>query len=393
MNKKNWPIIVGIAQFTQDKNSAQPLDPLNLIVKACEDAIINTGIDNLQDYIDTLYLSTISSWIYEESISKLSDILALKPKQRFIAPISGNVPQMLVNKAARAISLGKNKIVLITGGEAAYSKYRFRKGKITLDWPKQPPRTVDQAQKAVNYYFSTFEIKNGFTNPSYPYALIETALRAASGRTLKEHLKYIGKRYERFSIIAAKNPYAWIKESLNADQIITPTYENRKICHPYTKRMVSNLYVDQSAALIMTTEKIAQKLGIDYKLWVYPMGGADFNNIFYITQRPQLHTSPAIREASRLALEQAGLKLEEIDTFDLYNCFPCMVEIASQEIGIPQDDPRDLTITGGLSFFGGPFSSYSLHSIVTAVDLIRKNPSMKVMVLANGGYNTSQSIG
>jgi acetyl-CoA C-acetyltransferase len=70
-----------------------------------------------------------------------------------------------------------------------------------------------------------------------------------------------------------------------------------------------------------------------------------------------------------------------------------MVEIARQEIGIPEDDSRDLTLTGGLSFFGGPFSSYSMHSIVTAVNLIQKKPSMKIMILANGGYNTSESIG
>jgi acetyl-CoA C-acetyltransferase len=94
-----------------------------------------------------------------------------------------------------------------------------------------------------------------------------------------------------------------------------------------------------------------------------------------------------------LVLEQAGLKLDDIDAFDLYSCFPCMVEIARQEIGIPKDDPRDLTITGGLSFFGGPFSSYSMHSIVTAVNLIQRNPSKKVMILANGGYNTSESVG
>ena len=198
-----------------------------------------------------------------------------------------------------------------------------------------------------------FEYRNGLTNPSYPYALIETALRAASGRSLEEHQESIGKLYERFSQIASKNPYAWIKKPFSAKQIITPSSENRKICHPYTKYMVSNLYVDQSAALIMTTENIAKKLGINSKLWVYPMSGVDLNNIFFLTQRPHLHDSPAIREASRLVLNKAGLKLEEIDVFDLYSCFPCMVEIARQEIGIPEDDPRDLTITGGLSFFGG----------------------------------------
>lgn len=393
MSKKNIPIIVGVAQNTQDKNAVRPLDPLNLIAEECQNALNDTGVEDLRDIIDTIYMSTISSWNYEDSMCKLSDILDLSPKHKFKAPISGNVPQMLVNKAAKAIASDISKAVLIAGGEASYSKYRGKKGEIELDWPKPPPKAVNKAHKAITFYFSMFEYRNGLTNPSYPYALIETALRAASGKNLEEHLKSIGKLYERFSYIAYKNPYAWIKEAFNAEQIIIPSPENRKICHPYTKYLVSNLYVDQSAALIMTSENIAKKLGINNKLWVYPMGGVDLNNIFYLTRRPHLHDSPAIREASRLVLDQAGLKLEEIDVFDLYSCFPCMVEIARQEIGIPEDDPRDLTITGGLSFFGGPFSSYSLHSIVTAVDLIRKKSSMKVMILANGGYNTSQSIG
>lgn len=393
MSKKNIPIIIGVAQNTQDKNAVRSIDPLNLIAEECQNALIDTGVEDLRDFIDTIYMSTISSWIYEDSLGELSDILHITPKHKFKAPISGNVPQVLVNKAAKAIASGMSKTVLIAGGEASYSKYRFKKGEITLDWPKPPPRAVNEAHKAITFYFSMFEYRNGLTNPSYPYALIETALRAASGKSLEEYLENIGKLYERFSHIAYKNPYAWIKKPFSAEQIITPTAENRKICYPYTKYMVSNLFVDQSAALIMTTENIARQLDIDNKLWVYPMGGVNLNNIFYLTRRPHLHDSPAIREASRLVLEQAGLKLEEIDVFDLYSCFPCMVEIARQEIGIPEDDQRDLTITGGLSFFGGPFSSYSLHSIVTAVDLIRKNPSMKVMVLANGGYNTSQSIG
>jgi acetyl-CoA C-acetyltransferase len=393
MSKKEIPIIVGVAQNTQDKNAIQPLDPLNLIAKECQNALIDTGVEDLRDFIDTIYMSTISSWIYQDSLGKLSEILDLSPKNKFKAPISGNVPQMLINKAAKAISLRMSKAVLIAGGEASYSKYRAEKGEIKLNWSEQPQRAINEAQKAISFYFSTFEYRNGLTNPSYAYALIETALRAASGKSLEEHLKSIGKLYERFSHIASKNPYAWIKKPINAEQIITPTSKNRKICHPYTKYMASNLYVDQAAALIMTTENIAKKLGINNKLWVYPMGGADLNNVFYMTQRSHIYDSPAIREATSIALEQAGLNLEDIDVFDLYSCFPCMVEIARQEIGIPEDDPRDLTITGGLSFFGGPFSSYSMHSIVTAVNLIREKPSLKVMILANGGYNTTQSIG
>jgi acetyl-CoA C-acetyltransferase len=123
------------------------------------------------------------------------------------------------------------------------------------------------------------------------------------------------------------------------------------------------------------------------------MGGADAENIFYLIQRPLLYDSPPLKEASRLSLEQAGLTLNDISAFDIYSCFPCMIEIAIREIGILENDTRDITVTGGLPFFGGPFNSYSLHAIVSAVNRIRDNPYQKIMVQANGGINTKQSVG
>jgi len=393
MHPKNTPVIIGAAQITQKKDVNIPLDPINLIAKACNNALANTFVNEVRSIIDTIYMSTISSWIYENAPGKLSNLLGIKPNKKYVAPISGNMPQLLVNKAAKAIFLGESRAILIAGGEAFYSRYRAKKGRIKLNWPKPLPKAVNEARKAIIFYLSQFENQYRLTNPTYIYALIETSLRAASNRSLKQHLDYIGKLYERFSVIASENPYAWERNQYKADKIITPNSDNRIVCHPYTKRMVANLYVDQAASLVIASEELANELGIDQKLWVYPMGGVDLKNIFYLSQRPTLFNSPAIREGSRLVLDQAGLKLDDIDAFDLYSCFPCMVEISKKEIGIAEEDPRDLTITGGLSFFGGPFSSYSLHSIVSAVDLIQKNPSMKIMVLANGGYNTAQSFG
>jgi acetyl-CoA C-acetyltransferase len=63
------------------------------------------------------------------------------------------------------------------------------------------------------------------------------------------------------------------------------------------------------------------------------------------------------------------------------------------EIGLNANDTRDLTVTGGLAYFGGPWSNYSLHAIITSIELIQKNPTLKIMVIANGGYNTKQSFG
>jgi acetyl-CoA C-acetyltransferase len=123
------------------------------------------------------------------------------------------------------------------------------------------------------------------------------------------------------------------------------------------------------------------------------MGGAELSNIWHVTERPRLYDSPPITEAARLALEQSGLSLSDIGVFDLYSCFPSAVEIARQAIGISEDDPRDLTVTGGLAHFGGPGNNYTMHAIASVVERIRRDRRLKAMVTANGWYNSKHAIG
>ncbi len=157
--------------------------------------------------------------------------------------------------------------------------------------------------------------------------------------------------------------------------------------------MMANINVDQAAAVIMTSEADAQSLGIDRARWVYPMGGAELNNIWHVIRRPRLDDSPAITETTGFCLKQAGLALSDIGVFDLYSCFPSAVEISRRAIGIPEDDPRDLTVTGGLASFGGPGNNYTLHAIASVVERIRRDRRLKALVTANGWYNSKHAIG
>ncbi len=391
MGKEKTPIIVGVAQFTQDKDEPKPLDPLSLMVKTSNMAINDTGSAGIREYIDSIYMPRIISWRYRDAPTELSDILGIKTNQSFYSDYGGETPQLFVNRAAKSIASGECKTALLTGAEAHYAAYRLKRGEITLDWPRSKNLKHNHIKKEPDY--TNLELKYGITFPSSMYAMFETAIRKKSGRSIEEHSQHMGKLLEHFSKVATRNPHAWSKKFYTAEEIVTPNHENRYICHPYTKWMISNPYVDQSAAIIMTSEKIAEELGIDEKKWIYPMGGADLENIHDVTRRPRFYDSPALKEASQLALEQAGLSLEEIDKFDLYSCFPAIVEIAKQELRITEDDPRDLTVTGGLGFFGGPYNNYSMHAIVSAVELIRQKPLLKIFILANGGYNTRQSIG
>ena len=78
---------------------------------------------------------------------------------------------------------------------------------------------------------------------------------------------------------------------------------------------------------------------------------------------------------------------------DIYSCFSSAVEIAADEIGIAQDDPRGLTLTGGLPYFGGPGNNYSMHGIAEVAARCRANPGSYGLVFANGGYLTKHSFG
>jgi len=392
MKEKNNPIIVGVAQYTQPKTSHQPLDPLNLMVKTSRMALSDTGVNNLKDMIDTVYMVNINGWSYKDAPGDLSEILGINPVQKVYLPSGGESPQKLVNRAAKEIASGNSQVILITGGEAAYSSYRADTGKITLNWPRR--RKPKYMEASLWDGVNAFENKYGLWIPTCSYALFENAIRAESRRGVEEHNQHMGKLFEHYSKIASKNPYAWIQKAYTAEEITTPSPENRKVAYPYTKRMCSNAFVDQSGSLILTSEDIAsKKLKINENRWVYLMGSADLRNIFNIVQRPQLYNSPAAKEGSKLALEQAGLKLEEIDLFDIYSCFPSIVQIIRKEIGLSENDSRDLTVTGGSPYFGGPMSNYSMHSIINSVGLIRKNSSLKIMVVANGGFNTKQSFG
>ena len=181
---------------------------------------------------------------------------------------------------------------------------------------------------------------------------------------------------------------------MTAEEIAQPGPQNRMISWPYTKLMNSNNMVDQGAALILTSVEQAQRLQIPADRWVYPHAGTDAHDTSAIAERDELHRSTAIRIAGARVLELAGLGIDDVDYVDLYSCFPSAVQVAAAELGLSVDDPaRPLTVTGGLTFAGGPWSNYVMHSIATMAELLVANPGRRGLITANGGYLTKHSFG
>jgi hypothetical protein len=152
--------------------------------------------------------------------------------------------------------------------------------------------------------------------------------------------------------------------------------------------------VDQGAALVLTSVEQATRLRIPAERWVYPHAGTDAYDTPSIAERDELHRSAAIRIAGARVLELAGLGVDDVDYLDLYSCFPSAVQVAAAELGLSVDDAsRPLTVTGGLTFAGGPWSNYVMHSVATMAELLVANPGRRGLITANGGYLTKHSFG
>jgi acetyl-CoA C-acetyltransferase len=167
---------------------------------------------------------------------------------------------------------------------------------------------------------------------------------------------------------------------------------NRWICFPYPKLMNAIIEVDQAAALVVMSEAEADRLGVPASKRVAFLGGAKAADAWTPTERPDFVSSAGYRAACKRALELAAVGLGEIDCFDFYSCFPSAVELATQELGYSLDDPRGLTLTGGLAHHGGPGNDYSMHALANAVDHLRESDARTAYVSALGGYGTKHAV-
>ncbi|MEO8163628.1 MAG: hypothetical protein ABI590_07585, partial [Ilumatobacteraceae bacterium] len=322
----------------------------------------------------------------------VADLLGLSPGRCGVTPNGGNAPQALVNLAAREIQAGRLDLAILVGGEATRTRNRARKNGVTLAWAIgdtsiSDPELIGE-DLALNH---EIELERKIVMPIQIYPMFETALRAASHRSVEDHQRHIGGLWSRFSTVAASNPNAWTQQEFSPSEIITPSPDNRTIGFPYTKRMNSNNDVDMAAALIICSVERARSLGISSDRWIFPQSGTDCHEHNFISHRDTFSETPAVKLGGALALQLANKDIGEIGIIDLYSCFPSAVQLGAQSLGIPIS--QQLTCTGGLSFAGGPWNNYVMHAIATVMVELRERANEVALVWANGGYATKHAFG
>jgi acetyl-CoA C-acetyltransferase len=386
------PVLIAHGQVNH-RESAEPntLEPVDLMVAAAREA----ADARVLEAVDSVRVVNLLSVYYRDPALLLGQRLGIDQFTTKYSGIGGNVPQTLVNRACVDIQQGRAEVVLVAGAEMWRTRTQLRAAGKRLTATEQDNSIPEPDGSNENVPMAgEAEIRIKLDRPAYIYPMFEQALRVSTGESVDDHRSRIGELWARFSEVAGRNPHAWIREPVSAEEISQSGPSNRMISWPYTKLMNSNNMVDQGAALILTSVEVAARLGIPSERWVYPYAATDAHDTYSISERAELHASPAIRIGGARALELAGFGIDDMDYVDLYSCFPSAVQVAANELGLPADDPsRALTVTGGLTFAGGPWNNYVAHSIATMAQLLTENPGGHGLVTANGGYLTKHSFG
>ena len=391
------PVVVGVGQITRrpgdDADLAAAPEPADLMAEAIRQADVDAGgRRSFVDRIDVIWVPQPLTRRYPDPGAVTLRRLGVEARS-YRALIGGNSPQLLVGEAAAMIQRGGAEVCVIAGAEAMYTRFRARKLGVDLPWERSDVPACPNEVGDIRPGTSDVENAHGATLPIEIYPLIETAVRAARGRSLEEHQRATGLLWSRFAAVAAANPLAWTPVPYTPDEVTTPAPDNRVVTFPYTKRMCANLAVDQAAAVMVTTHEAAVAAGVPADRMVFPLAGADANDHFFLTERWSLADSPAIRAVAADLFAATSTGVDAVARFDLYSCFPSAVQVAMDALGIHAADERPLTLTGGLALFGGPGNNYVTHSIAETVHACRRDPGSLSMVTGVGWYLTKHSAG
>ena len=385
---KHRSVVIGVSAIQQKSDFENLDEALLLMDQAVKEALSDSGNKSVKDYINEIRIPK-GFWRYRDPgkwIAKNNDFQGIPTT--YVTKI-GVLQQNLINEACLKIENGEINASIILGGEARYKQLRSvieKKEYFETKLDENPDFYI----KAKEDLYGDGELEElGAMAVGY-YATMETAIRKNDDENIEEHQNNIASMYEEFSKVASNNEDAWLDHPYSKKEILETSKKNKMLAYPYNKLHCTSWNVNQSAALIICSEELADKLEIDNKKRVYPISSSENNHMIAIQQRPKLYESIGMIYAAK-SVNKMMEKLDiRLDAYDLYSCFPAAVKMFSKSLELGSEIPK--TITGSMPYAGGPLNSFVIHSTVKMIQKIRALEVRHGLVTGVSGMMTKQSF-
>lgn len=379
MSIKGKSAIIGYGEteFVKSKNSggrSNYTEQCDAAKLAIEDAGLKK--DDIDGLISICPLDQKSSWTMD-----LVEYLQLYPKfldNLYFGGASGNAAILY---AAAAIDAGLCNNVLLVGGSVMDAKQAYEYG----------------LENAVDFE-RDFDTIYGPMIDNSAYALIKQRYKYEFNAKEEQFARIVvNARYH-----ASKFPNALLKNLVTVEDVLA----SRIICDPLHLFEIV-MPCTGGCALVLTSAKAA-KYAKNKPVYLLG-GGQSFDKGMWTPaygKNRSIVTSP-IRESSKQAFEMSGLKINDMDFVQLYDCFTITVIISLEDIGCCEKgqgaefvEKTDLTYKGTLPLNtdggqlgrGQPYGGcHFMHTIEAARQLMGRAGELQVreakfgLVNGNGG--------
>ena len=379
------PVLVGAGvahQHVDDPDMA--LEAIELMALACERAAPASVLASAQSI-----LVPRGTWRYHDPGRLLATRYGATDARTVIGEF-GVLQQTLVTRACSAIARGELAVALVVGGEAKYRDLRAQIAGTRASETEQLDATPDDRLVPAAEIIPPIEIAAGLTIPAAQYAIIESALRAARGesvRAQREHSPSCGRG-------SARSPpptrTLWRRDSGRARAPVVavgPEPHVRGAVHEVALlamergpgRGVRRVLARSGGALGHRPARTGRSR------WrrSSPTRWCPSHSETSCTGRP-----PS-RGGEQLAV-MSGVDPRDADHFDLYSCFPSAVQVQAEELRLGYGRP--LTVTGGMTFAGGPLDNYNLQALAKMVEVLREHPGTTGLVTCISGMITKHGM-
>lgn len=378
------PVVVGAAQASQHVvEVGEGRSAIELMVEATRRAGGDSGSPTILSRIERVAVPE-GSWKYTNAPGLVARAIGA-PNARTVVLTAGIPQQTPLDTAYRDMLAGRLDIALVVGGEAARrTALAKRAGVEIVDEDSEAATAPDEVHRPSGEMISAAEIAVAAYAPAVQFALIDSALRFAEGKSIDAQRDEIAELWATFSRVASTFEHAAFPEVRSAEFLRDASADNRPIAFPYNKWHCSQMNVDQAAAVLVSTLRAARAHGVDPSRLVFPSVALESSFTSSVLSRRDLHRWPAMEVLAARAEAHLGMSLRDIEHVELYSCFPAAVRVQQRALRMPPE--RTVTITGGEPFGGGPWNNFVLQSTVAMIDALRDRPGERGAVTSVSGF-------
>jgi acetyl-CoA C-acetyltransferase len=378
------PVIAGVGTATQHLDEpGAGVEALELMVAAAQAAGDDSG--GGAEVLRAVERVAVpgGSWKYRDPGRLIAERIGAADAHTVLVP-PGTPQQTLLNDALRSVREGELDVALVVGGEAGRRAVLARRAGVEIaDTVQDEGVEPDEFRPPTREIITKLEIAGGFQSAQAPFAIIDSAVRGAEGKSLDQHRDEVAELWAGFNRVARDFPEAAFPEPRDAAWIREPSTDNRPMAFPYNKWHCAQMHVDQAAAILICSLDAAARLGVSRDRVVFPIVALESSYSVPVSARADIHRWTGMEVLGSAAEAHLGFPLRELAHAELYSCFPAAVRVQQRALGLPVDGVP--TITGGETFAGGPWNNFVLQATAAMIDRVRAEPGEMGLVSTVSG--------